>query len=218
MTTAAFCGDLGGVKKSVKTSLIIIALTLVACVGCLVWFLSRPDELDAASVSDFSGSPAFEVRVERPRMDRFLFGILPTRVEAKLFGGGELRFDHASVGAKIGRVGHDRLELGADGWDLLIETDGDGQVSPGTRLVFPIEIAEKQYSLRCRPADRGVGYLNATTRTGSDVLDGRFLIELAHCENAATGKVLDTEAGGSPGDAWPSSPLTLRGSFAGVRP
>jgi hypothetical protein len=50
----------------------------------------------------------------------------------------------------------------------------------------------------------------------SDVLDGRFLIELAKCEDAATGKILDKEAGGNPGDAWPSQPLTLRGSFAGL--
>ena len=48
------------------------------------------------------------------------------------------------------------------------------------------------------------------------MLDGRFLVELARCENAETGKVLDTEAGGNPGDAWPSAPLTLRGNFAGL--
>ncbi len=65
-------------------------------------------------------------------------------------------------------------------------------------------------------------YFDATTRPSmsqsktSDVLDGRFLIELARCEDARTGEFLDTEAGGNPGDAWPSSPLTLRGSFAGL--
>ncbi|MCA1614313.1 MAG: hypothetical protein LC800_09295 [Acidobacteria bacterium] len=48
------------------------------------------------------------------------------------------------------------------------------------------------------------------------MLDGRFLVELAACVNVETGKILDTEAGGRPGDAWPSSPLTLRGSFAGL--
>ncbi|HEV2802120.1 MAG TPA: hypothetical protein VGW12_16715 [Pyrinomonadaceae bacterium] len=199
-------------KTSLKTSLIIVALALLAC---LVWLVLRRDEPDAASGSGTSGAPSFEVHVEKPRMDRFLFGILPTKLEAKLLGG-ELRFDHASRGAYVGSVGHDRLELGAEGWELLIETDGEGRVAPGTLLVFPIEIAEKQYTLRCRPADRSVGYLNATTRAGSDVLDGRFLVELAKCENALTGKILDTEAGGNPGDAWPQSPLTLRGSFAGL--
>lgn len=204
---------MGGMKTSMKTSLIIIALALLVC---LVWLVSRPDEPVGASVSDTSRGPSFEVHVEKPRIDRFLGGILPTKLEAKLLGGGEPRFDHASRGAKIGSVGHDRLGLSADGWDLLIQTDGEGRVAPGTRLVFPIEIAEKQYTLRCRPADGAVGYLHAATRAGSDVLDGRFLVELAACENAETGKILDTEAGGRPGDAWPSAPLTLRGSFEGL--
>ena len=82
--------------------------------------------------------------------------------------------------------------------------------------MFPIEIAEKKWTLRCRPADRAAGYFNATHRAGSSELAGRFLVELAKCEDAATGEILDTEAGGNPGDAWPSQPLTLRGSFAGL--
>ncbi len=129
-------------KKSIKTSLIIIALALVGGLACLVWFVSRPDEPDAvvrASVPGTSQGPSFEVQVEKPRMDRFLGGILPTKLEAKLFGGGELRFGHATSGAKIGGAGRDRLELSADGWDLLIETDGEGRVAPGTRLVFPMK-------------------------------------------------------------------------------
>jgi len=195
-----------------KTSLLIIALTLLSC---LVWLVLRPDKPVAVSVPDTSRGPSFEVHVEKPRMDRFLGGILPTKLEEKLLGG-ELRFNHTSRGARIGSVGHDRLELSADRWDLLIETDGEGRIAVGTRLVFPIEIAEVQYRLRCQPADGAVGYLRTTTRTGSDVLDGRFLVELAACENAETGKILDTEAGGNPGDAWPSAPLTLRGSFEGL--
>ena len=202
-------------KKSVKKLLTIIALVLVLCLICIVWLASRPDQSDTPSASDTSRGSSFEVRVEKPRMDRFLGGILPARVESKLFGG-ELRFDHASRGAKIGAVGPDRLELSADGWDLLIEADSEGRVAPGTRLVFPIEIAEKLWTLRCRPADRATGYLHANARTGSNVLDGSFLVELARCEDASTGKILDTEAGGNPGDAWPSAPLTLRGTFQGL--
>lgn len=204
-----------GMKKSVKTSLIVVALALLACLAGLVWFVSRPDAPDAASSAGTSRVPSFEVRVEKPRMDRFLFGILPTKLEAKLLGG-ELRFDHASRGANVGNVAHDHLELRADGWDLLIQTDGEGRVAQGTRLVFPIEIAEKLWTLRCRPADQANGYLQAATRANSDVLDGRFVVELARCEDAGTGKILDTEAGGNPGDAWPSEPLTLSGSFAGL--
>ena len=201
-----------------KTLLIIIALLLLLCLPVVVWFLLRPNEPDAASVANKSQGPAFTVSVEKPRMDRFLGGILPTRLEDKLIGGGQLRFDQASRGARIGSAGSNRLEIGADGWDLLIQTDSAGQVAPGTRLVFPIEIAEKQWTLRCRPADQPVGYLQVSSRPGSDMLDGRFLIELAKCEDAQTGQILDTEAGGSPGQAWPSSPLNLRGSFAGLPP
>lgn len=211
---------LGAMKKSMKTSLIIVALSLVACLACFVWFISRqkePGELAGPSGSDTSQVTTFEVHVERPRMDRPFGGILGTKLEAKIFGG-ELRFGHASRGAKVGSAARDRLEFIADGWDLLIETDGEGRVVPGTRLVFPIEIAEKEWSLRCRPADPAVGNLHAAARPGSDVLDGRFLVELAYCEDARTGKILDTEAGGNPGQAWPSTPLTLRGSFAGLSP
>jgi len=197
---------MGGMKTPMKTLLIIIALALLAC---LVWLGSRPDEPVGASVSETSQGPSFEVHVEKPRLARFLFGILPTKLEAKLFGNGgylETAFDHASRGAKIGSVGHDRLELSADGWDLLIEADGEGGIAPRTRLVFPIELAERQRTLRCRPADRAVGYLRTTTRAGSDVLDGRFLVELAACENAETGKAIE----------WPPAPLTLRGRFGGL--
>ena len=200
-------------KKSMKTSLVIVALALLAFLACLVWLASRPGKPVGASVSDTSRGPSFEVNVEKPRLDRPLGGIFPTQLEAKLFGVSELRFDHTSRGAKIGNVGQNHLEISADGWDLLIETDGEGWVAPGTRLVFPIEIAERQWTLRCRPADPANGYLHATMRPGSGVLDGSFLVELARCEDAKTGKILDTEAGGSPGHAWPSSPLTLRGSF-----
>ena len=204
-------------KRSMKTSLIIIALALLICLAGLVWLVSRPNDPTAGIVSTTSPGPAFEVYVEKPRMDRFLGGILPTALEAKLIGG-ELRFNHASSGARVGSVGPNRLELSADGWYLLIETDGKGGIGEGTRLVFPIEIAEKMWTLRCRPADRATGFLNSSTRVGSDVLDGRFLVELDRCEDSKTGEILDTEAGGNPGDAWPSAPLTLRGSFAGLSP
>lgn len=190
---------------------------LLVCIVVLVWQLSRPERTDVASVTDTFQSPSFEVNVEKPRTDRAFFGILPTKVEAKLFGVGELRFDQASRGARIGSVEPHHVELSADGWELLIETDGEGRITQGTRLVFPIEIAEKLWTLRCRPADLSNGYLHTNTRAGSNVLDGRFLVELARCEDAKTGKILDTEAGANPGQAWPSAPLTLSGRFAGLR-
>ena len=205
-------------KKSMKTFLIIGVLAVVAGLVGLVWLMSRPNGVDAVSISNTTGGPSFEVNVEKPRMDRFLGGILPIKVEEKLIGGSPLRFDHASRGAKIGNVGQDRLELRADGWDLLVEIDSEGKLGPGTRLVFPIEIAERQWTLRCRPADPANGYLRSNQRVGSGEFDGSFLVELTRCEDARTGKILDTEAGGDPGDAWPSAPLTLRGSFARLLP
>lgn len=193
-----------------KTSLIIIALALLACLGCLVWFGSRPDEPDepvGASVSETSRGPSFEVRVVMPRSALPLFGILPDRLVAKLDGTPrELRFDHTSRGAQIVSVEHDRLELRADGWELFIETDGEGRITPGTHLVFPTGLGGRRLRLDCRPADRATGSLSTTTRAGSDELSGRFLVELATCKNAESGKTIN----------WPPAPLTVRGSFVGL--
>jgi hypothetical protein len=185
---------MGSVKTSMKTSLIIIALALLAC---LVWLGSRPDEPVAGSGSDTSRGPSFEVNVVKPRIARPLFGLLPDE---------KLRFDHTSRGAEIGSVEPDRLQLTADGWDFFIETDGEGRVAPGTHLVFPLELGGRQVRLHCRPADRATGYLSTTTRAGSDNLDGRFLVELATCKNAESGKAIE----------WPPAPLTVRGSFEGL--
>ena len=129
-------------KKSIKRWLIIIALALLAGLAGLVWLGSRPDrpdELVGESVSDTSRGPSFEVRVVVPRGGLPLGGILPDWFVRKHdLTPRELRFDHTSRGAQIGSVGHDRVELRADGWDLLIETDGEGRVAPGTHLVFPL--------------------------------------------------------------------------------
>ena len=123
-----------------KRSLIIIALALLACLAWLVWLGSRrdkPDELVGESVLDTSQGPSFEVHIVMPRSGLPLGGILPDWFVRKHdLTPRELRFDHTSPGAEIGSVGHDRLELSADGWELFIETDGEGGVAPGTHLVF----------------------------------------------------------------------------------
>ncbi len=190
-------------KISKKKWLFIIALALLIC---LVVIGLRPDEPVTSNFSGTSQGPLFEFRVVKPRLARPLLGILPTKLEEKLEPGGELRFDHSNPGIKIGNVGPNRLELSADGWGLFIETDREGKVAPGTHLVYTMMLAEKQRRLRCRSADGSPGYLRTTTRTGSGELDGRFLIELATCENVETGKVIE----------WPPAPLTVRGSFAGL--
>jgi len=187
-----------------KTSLIIIALALLAC---LVVLGSRPHEPVAVSAPKTSGSPWFEVHVVRPRSALPLFGILPEPLTKRLLGEtGDLGFDHASRGAEIGSVAHDRLALSADGWDLSIETHGEGRIAPGTRLVFPLALGGRQVKLRCRPAAHATGYLRTTPRAGDDEFGGRFLVKLATCENVATGKVIE----------WPPAPLTVRGRFEGL--
>jgi len=196
-------------KKSIKTSLIIIVLALVACLACLVWLVSRPDEPDelvGESVSDTSGGPSFEVRVVMPRLGLPFGGILPDALVKKFDGTpSELRFDHTSRGAHIVSVAPDRLELRADGWALLIETDGEGRITQATHLVFPLGLGGRRMNLDCRPAERANGYLRTTTRAGSDDLGGSFLIELATCKNAESGKTTN----------WPPAPLTISGSFKG---
>ena len=194
-------------KPSMKTWLIIVvALALLACLVVLR-LRSRSYEPVAESVSDTSRGASFEVRVVMPRSGLPLFGILPDALVRKLDGTpSEMRFDHASRGAKIGSVAQDRLELTAEGWDLSIETDAEGHINQGTRLVFDLPLGGRQVKLRCRPADPGIGQLHTTTRVGSDELSGRFLVELATCENAESGKALE----------WPPAPLTVRGSFEGL--
>jgi hypothetical protein len=193
-------------KTSMKTSLIIVALALLAS---LVWFGSRRHESDEpveASVSETSGGPSFEVRVVMPRGGLPLGGILPDWLVKKYdLTPRELRFDHTSPGAIIGSIEQNHIELSADGWNLFIETDGDGRVAPGTHLVFPLALGGRQLRLDCRPADRATGYLSTSTRAGSDALGGRFLVELATCKNAESGKTIN----------WPPAPLTVRGSFVG---
>ena len=191
-----------------KKALIILALLVFAGVLAVVIVLrSRSDEPIAVSISDLSPGPAFEVHVRKPRIARPLGGILPIELEQKLFGGSELRFGHTSVGAMIGRVGKDHLELRADGWDLFIESDSEGQVGGGTHLVFPTFPEDAKQTLRCRPENSALSYLQTTQRVGSGELDGSFLVELVTCENVETGKVIE----------WRQAPLTVRGSFRGLR-
>ena len=190
-------------KKSRKISLIIITVALFGCFLFLVWVLRRDDPTDL-SIADTSGGPAFDVRVGVPWMGRPLGGILPDALVKKLDGTpSELRFDHTSPGARIGSIGQNRVELLAEGWELLIEIDGEGRVSPRTRLVFPLALGGRHLRLSCRPAAPANGYLRTTTRSGSDAIGGRFFVELPTCENAETGKASE----------WPPAPLILRGSF-----
>ena len=193
-------------KSFRKTALIIVALALLACLVMLVVLRSRPDQPVAASASDTSPGPSFEVRVIVPRAGLPLGGILPDWVVKKHnLTPRELQFDYASPGAQIVSIGPDRVELKADDWDFFIETDAEGRVGQETRLVFPLALGGRHLRLSCRPADRATGSLSTSTRAGSGELAGRFLVELATCTNADSGKTIN----------WPPAPLTVQGSFVG---
>ncbi len=198
-------------KRSLKTSLTIIALALIACLVVIVALVvlrtrpNKPDETVAVSLPEISRGPSFEVRVGVPRLGRPLGGILPDWLVGKLDGTpSELRFDHTSRGARIETLAQDRVELKADDWNFLIETDSEGRITSGTGLVFPLALGGRHLRLSCRPSDRAIGSLSTATQAG-DQLGGRFIIELATCENADTGNVIE----------WPPAPLTVRGNFVG---
>ncbi len=179
---------------------------VAACLVGLVWLGSRPDEPTAASVSETSPSPSFEVRVAIPRMGRPLGGILPDWVVKKMDGTpSELRFDHKSSGAQIRSVEDGRVELRADGWEFFMEIDGEGKVAPVTHLVFPVALGGRHLRLNCRPADGAKGYLSTSTRPDSGDVVAHFLVELTTCKNVESAKI----------SQWPPAALTVRGSFVG---
>jgi hypothetical protein len=193
-------------------------VVITALLACLVAIGLRPGEPLAAGTT--SQSPWFQVRVEKPASNRPLGGLLG------LIPSDDLAFSSASLGAAIGVVARHRLELKAEGWSLSIETDAAGRVAPETRLVFPSWLRRgddpKPVALRCRPADRNVkitgfkgwrsrveswdsdiGHVRLTTPPDADEFTGQFLVELATCENVASGRPLE----------WPNAPLIVRGRF-----
>lgn len=195
-------------KTSGKTTLIIIALALLACLLVLV-LRSRPDEQAepvAASVLETFRGPAFVVHVIMPRMGLPLGGILPDWVTRKFDGTpSEMRFDNASSGAEIVSIGSDRVELKAEGWDLVIATDGEGRILPESRLALQMALGGRHVKLRCRPAVPARGQLDTSKQADSHDLSGSFLVEFARCENAESGKAIE----------WPPAPMTVRGIFRG---
>jgi len=195
------------VTRERKPSGILLAVVLLA--GLLLYVVSplgyRPDRPLAPIAPGSSSGPAFVVQILRPRAGLPLGGILPPR----LFGiDEELGFTSTSAGASIGPVDARRIELGADGWQLVLVLDADGRPSPETRVEFELVFEERRRRVRCRPADPAVGSLDVSVLPGSDELGGRFDIELARCEDAETEKPL----------GWPPRPLVLHGSFDRLRP
>jgi hypothetical protein len=193
--------------RNKKILVIIIALALL--LACIITLRLRRDTPLGPSVSETSrsiGGPAFEVQVEMPA---FNSGRAPWEIPGVIFGYDHgPRFDQASPGAMVGKIAPDHIELSADGgWDLLIETDGEGRLAHETHVAFPVKLGGRPLKFICRPADFATGYLHTTTRTGSDEVEGSFQLEVSICKNAASGKTA----------AWPYQPLRVRGNFAGLK-
>jgi hypothetical protein len=190
-----------------KIAVIIISSALL--LAALVALRRRREKPIGAIVSETSrsiGGRAFEVQVEMPA---FNSGRAPWEIPGVILGYDRgPRFDQASPGAQVGKIAPDHIELSADGgWNLLIETDGEGRLAQGTHVAFPVKLGGRPLTFNCRPADPTVGYLHTTARTGSDELEGNFQLEVAICKNAASGRTA----------AWPYQPLKVRGNFAGLK-
>lgn len=186
-----------------KRSRYLLPLALLAGIAALVCstlFVFPPDRPVATLAPGSSSGPAFVVQIIRPRTGLPLGGILPPQ----LFGQqAHLGFDSASPGAFIGDVGTERMEFGADGWDLVLAVDAEGHVRSETEVVFELMFQERLRRVRCKPGLPAVAKRSITVLDESAEISGTFDIELAHCEDAATGKPL----------GWPPQPLILHGSF-----
>jgi hypothetical protein len=185
-----------------KTLLIIVGLALLlACVAVLRWGRVKPN---AVTVASSLPEGSFELIVEMP----LLSGRPPWELPGVIFGSRDRgpRFNYMSAGAKVGSVTPHRLELSGEGWDLLIETDSDGRVTPNTRLLFPAELGGRPpLNLRCTPAEPAVGYFETSPSASTGKLNGSFVVKLPNCRNAVSGK---TTAG--------QPVFTLKGNFKGL--
>lgn len=184
-----------------KKLLIVMGLALLIGAFLLLVLKWRSNQMNTLSLA---GAPegSFVMQVEKPLLSLRAPWELPRAV----FGDRDpdLRLRDTSPGAKLGAVTPQHFELRADGgWDLLIESDGKGRVTEGTRLVFPIAYGGGSHTFSCRHADSNVGYFNTTAR--GDRLDGNFLLRLTQCKNVVSGK----NTSGLP-------PFPVRGNFKGL--
>jgi hypothetical protein len=184
--------------------ILLIIIALILLLPALVLMLRRKREQSIAMTVASAQDGAFLVQLERPAFAGRPIWELPRA----LFGDGDrdYRFTETSPGAKIGVVEPTHLELSADnGWELVIESDGQGRVLPGTHLKFSLTLPGRILKLNCHTANQAVGHFVTLTRSNSDKLDGSFLFQLPECTNAMSGK---TTAG------LPT--FTVLGSFKGL--
>ena len=191
--------------KKIIVFIIVLALLLV-CIVALKLRMDKQIEPSVLETSRLIGGPAFKVQVSMPA---FNSGRAPWEIPGVILGYDHgPHFDQASPDAQVGTIAADHIELSAGGgWDVLIEADGNGRLTQGTYVAFPVKLGSRPLKFNCRPADLSVGYLHTTARPGSDELDGSFQLEVAICKNTASGKTA----------TWPYQPLKVRGSFARLK-
>ena len=198
-------------RQTVNRILVVVSMALasvlvIASPRCEPREGSVPDvpPRNETAATDPPGPPrnaAFDVRVEIPRIHRPAFGLLEA---AGILLKEDPEFGDTSPGASAGWVKPRRLQLRAEGWDLVIVTGNQGEIAPGTHLIYPME--PEGPTIRCHPAVPPAGHLRLTTPPDARELDGEFIVKLASCESAASGKPIE----------WPLRPLTIVGSFANV--
>ena len=137
-----------------KILVIIIALALLLA-GIVALRLRREKSI-GPSVSETSrliGGPAFKVQVEMPA---FNSGRAPWEIPGVIFGYDRgPRFDQASPGAQVGKIAPNHIELSADGgWNLLIETDGEGRGNGDSSRAVPTHLALTHHNVWPRFAIR----------------------------------------------------------------
>jgi hypothetical protein len=187
-----------------RKKILVIIIPLAVLFVCIIALRLRRDQPAGASVSETSrltGSPAFEVQVEMPA---FNSGRAPWELPGVILGYDHgPKFNQSSPGARVGKTAPNHIELSADdGWDILIETDGEGRLTQATHVAFPVKLGGRPLKFNCRPADPNRGYLQMT-----DQLEGSFQLEISICKNAVSGKTA----------GWPYRPLQVRGNFAGLK-
>jgi len=133
-----------------KILLIIVGLTLLLAV-LLLMLRRHTEQVDYCKDRKRAGRS-----VPGPSTKARVIGQTHMGATRALFGDGDrdLRFDEMTPGAKVEQVGPTLLKLSAGGgWELVIVSDDQGRVLPGTHLIFSLALPGRTLKLNCGPAD-----------------------------------------------------------------
>lgn len=185
-------------RSPIPTPVWVLIGLAAAVIASLVVY--RPDHPVATIVPGSSAGPTFRAQIIRPRAGLPLGGVLPPQ----LFGVEEhLGFESTSPGASLTGVSPQRIEFGADDWDLALVLNEDGRVTSESYVIFNLTLANRLRVVRCSPGDPVIATFSMNALAAANEFSGSFDVDLAHCEDAESGTPL----------GWPSQPLVLHGSF-----